>query len=864
MSFSKFWQRGDTMNEIMSSLNGWMKGRPKWLQQTTNRLLQKGNLDEQDILELTEICKKEAAKELTASDFNFNELTFLTPAESLIRLRSIGAVEGINALSPKKPLIFGNSNLAIIFGQNGSGKSGYVRILKHACGSRNPGELFPNVFLPQPPSQKCCIVYEKSGKEIRYEWLRDSGPVEALLCIDVYDTTTGSQYILKDNETSYEPPLLFLFSELISICEQVSKNLDEEEKKLPSKLPNIPEELASSSPGQWYKNLSIKTKPKEIKDTCVWKNDNNNELLEIQKRLAEQDPIEKAKKLRQQNAVIDNFIKSTQNLLETLNNESCIYVFDLKQKVSEKTELARIAAEKAFKEAPLEGIGSEAWKVLWEKARQYSEEIAYKEQLFPFIGEDARCVLCHQILSDEAKNRFQTLETYVKGQLQQDANIAKKELKSALESIAIVPMTESLETQIVACGIPQENHTLIKSLYMILKQRKEIVIKEETAKELPSLPEYRQIINGLNKLKEDNEGQARKCDDDAKAENRLALKVKLIDLQARQWLSQQIKTIEEEINRLQKLDLLGSARKLVNTRDLSKKKGEIAEKLITDAYVERFNKELKKLGALKIKIELMKTKVDKGKVLHGLRLVGTKKGAPSNILSEGEFRIVSLAAFLSDVESKSATAPFIFDDPISSLDQDFEESVVNRLVALSKDRQVIVFTHRLSLLTLLQDYAKKANINPEVVCIRNEMWGTGEPGDLPLNAQKPEKSLNYLINERLSKARKLLEVEGSPSYEPYAKSICSDFRILLERMIETELLADVVQRFRRAVNTMGKLGKLSKITEQDCVFFDDLMTKYSRFEHSQSIEAPVSVPSPDELFEDLEALRKWREEFAKR
>ena len=75
-----------------------------------------------------------------------------------------------------------------------------------------------------------------------------------------------------------------------------------------------------------------------------------------------------------------------------------------------------------------------------------------------------------------------------------------------------------------------------------------------------------------------------------------------------------------------------------------------------------------------------------------------------------------------------------FDDPISSLDQDYEESVVQRLCSLATDRQVIVFTHRLSLLGLVQDYAKKTDIGSEVICIREESWGTGEPGDTPLFA----------------------------------------------------------------------------------------------------------------------------------
>jgi hypothetical protein len=83
-------------------------------------------------------------------------------------------------------------------------------------------------------------------------------------------------------------------------------------------------------------------------------------------------------------------------------------------------------------------------------------------------------------------------------------------------------------------------------------------------------------------------------------------------------------------------------------------------------------------------------------------------------------------------------------------------------------------------------------------------------------------------------------------------------------MIEFELMADVVGRYRRDINTKNKIKKLALISEQDCQYFDDLMTKYSRYEHSQPIESPVELPKPDDLLTDMTALKNWREEYVKR
>lgn len=278
--------------------------------------------------------------------------------------------------------------------------------------------------------------------------------------------------------------------------------------------------------------------------------------------------------------------------------------------------------------------------------------------------------------------------------------------------------------------------------------------------------------------------------------------------------------------------------------------------------MKRFEKELELLGASRVRVEMVKTKASKGHIFHQIKLKNCCMDVhTADVLSEGEFRVVSLAGFLADVEGRPNNTPFIFDDPISSLDQDYEEATVNRLVKLCETRQVIVFTHRLSMVALLEEALKKAGTDYEVICLRNQNWGIGEPGDTPIFAKKPDKALNSLLTDRLAKAKKTFEEEGTEAYELIAKGICSDLRILIERILENELLADVVQRFRRAVNTVGKIHKLAFINKEDCQLFDDFMTKYSKYEHSQSNETPVTLPETCELQKDIKKLQSWIEEY---
>lgn len=100
--------------------------------------------------------------------------------------------------------------------------------------------------------------------------------------------------------------------------------------------------------------------------------------------------------------------------------------------------------------------------------------------------------------------------------------------------------------------------------------------------------------------------------------------------------------------------------------------------------------------------------------------------------------------------------------------------------------------------------------------------------------------------------------------DTHLRAACGDFRILLESTIEQHLFNGVLNRFRPDIQTKGKLGKISKITADDISLFDELMTWYSKFEHSAPKETPVARPEPSVVKKDVENLLAWIGEFKKR
>ena len=844
------------MQNNVSELITWLNTRPYWTQEATRRLQKSETLTPSDIKELAELCKKPPtnAPKLASDALRF------TAVSNAVTLNSISDPKGIDELSPKKSLNF-HDKLTIVYGTNGSGKSGYIRILKRICGARMSKDLIGSVFLPAPAVQSCKVGYLYNGSSHDLVWKPADGVHSHLNSIEIYDTDSGSVYTTQDNEILFEPPLLALLQKLIEAADAVDVTLKAEIAALTSKKPVMPPGLAGTRASIWYGNTKATLKNADIDLGCKWEKDDQEKLEALNVRLAQTNPAEEAKKLRKRKTSIVELATLLNGIRSSIDDTSLDLIKEARTLAANKRKAASEDAEKVFGQAPLTGIGEASWKALWEQARIYSTEIAYKGIPFPKTDSDARCVLCQQTLDDAAKERLVSFEQFVKGQLEKDAKAAETNVDTLIKGLPIVDTEEILSAKLASFLITEDETKLVTEHVKMLRERVAAAIAQT---DLPALPSE-EAITVLTRNASDLEAKAKVYDGDVGQEGKAVAQTEAKELTAQKWVNEQKAAVSAERDRLTAIDRLETARKLVNTKALSDKKTALTTELITEAFIKRFEDELRALSAERLRVEVVKTKTTKGQVWHQVRLKGSHGNAKAGqVLSEGEQRVVSLAAFLADSEGLASTTPFIFDDPISSLDQEFEESTVNRLIQLTRRRQVLVFTHRISLLTLLEDMATAEGIEPLVVGLQRESWGTGEPSDPPLFALKPIKVINTLLNERVPQARKIYNEKGSAAYAPEAKGICSDLRITLERLVECTLLNEVILRFRRSVTTKGRLSKLAKISPDDCKMIDDLMTEYSKYEHSQPGEAPVTPPLPDKLEADLKKLKAWHEEFTKR
>lgn len=836
----------------IADLVAWFQQRPRWQQECASRIARNGDLSPEDYDELTEFCKKEAS----GTDFDVQTVSedMLANAEtsSPLRLVSVGEVNGVNALTPNSVLEFGDAAVSIVFGRNGSGKSGYVRLLKSMVGGRSAGEILTNVYSAEDETRSATVKYREDGVEKSKRW--EGEAIEDLTGVEVYDTACGLVYVNEENEVACEPWLLRFFTLLTEATSTIAERIRAEKENLVSSKPAIPNAFEATAAGKWYTGLDASVTPAEIPKATNWTELQETSLGDLRNRQLEADPQRKARELRRRLSIAIELLSDLKVIFSQLSDDTAQSLIEKRADAKAKRQAADQDAQAVFSEAPLGGVGSESWRLLWEAARTYSESEGYKDSVFPVVTDGARCVLWQQVLSNDGTARFRSFEEFVKGELQRLANEAEAESRQFEESLPLVLGLEAIEMKLDGAGLSDDQERRrLTDFVQALETRRQSIVDASVSDDLRTLPLRSELVSLAQWIRQVARS-ARAYERDAADESRTELLTETRELEGQKWVNEQKRAIETEVDRLLTVANLDEAIELTATTALSRRKSQLTDELVTNAYVERFRHELDRLGAGQMRVALKKTRTRVGHAYYQIQLSATQTEADTmDVLSEGEFRVVSLAGFLADTEGRDAKTPFVFDDPISSLDHVYEEKTARRLVEVAKSRQVIVFTHRLSLVGFLTKYAEKASASVNLVSLSQHH--IGQVTDLPINLKRTHKAVNELLDHRLPAVRKAFGATDS-EYTSAARSLCSEIRILVERVVEDDLFNGIVKRFSPEVNTKGKISAVAGITASDCATIDDFMTKYSRYEHSQPDEAPIPLPEPDEIQTDLETVKK--------
>lgn len=342
------------MKEVQEEVKEWLLNQQDWLQEAADRLLSSGKLQDEDVEAVTELLKTADGCKVTKQR-TFASLTQASAESGELRLMGISEVQGIENLSPKSPLNFGNGNLVVVYGHNGSGKSGYTRILKRVSGKPRAAALKANVFGKPPQARHCKIDYQQGPVSVSLVWPANSDPVQALRAVDVFDSDEAVHYLTKESTAGYVPPLVSMFEQLAAACDGIKAKLQTQQDKLVSGLPALPQEYAGTGPAGQYKQLRHTMSQEEIAQLTSWTDAQAATLHDLTERLKVDDPSAVATQRRAKKAQVEKIITALVQGIAAFGAAGVQSTRALHTVAKDKRQIAAEAAE--VNSALLDGVG---------------------------------------------------------------------------------------------------------------------------------------------------------------------------------------------------------------------------------------------------------------------------------------------------------------------------------------------------------------------------------------------------------------------------------------------------------------------------------------------------------------------------
>jgi len=860
---------------VLEEILQWSQDRPDWQRDALRRLVLSGELSDDDIHDLRELRKSAhgLAEQQEVVPLAKDHVPDKGSGSAQVTLVSIFHQRGVNALAEDQTLNFG-PGLTVVYGDNAAGKTGYIRILKSACRARGQEKILGNVVSGATPLAPVVAIKYRVGTETEPREWAGQGEDDFISRVSVFDTQCAAVYLTEKTDVAFRPFGLDLFDKLVKACKAVRTTLESEQRALASSAlatvqAQVPEGTAAA---KLLAGLTSLTKAESVQALARLSPEEDARLALLEKSLIDlqaHDPEKLARQLTLRAGRVRALARHLKYVETALSATAVTAVFDARTEGRRKSEEARRLRAATFPAGVLEGTGSEPWTVLWESARRFSQELAYAGQEFPVVENGAQCVLCQQDLDHAATHRLKQFEAFV-------ASTTERELRETRETFARLHKTfidlkttnETTDETLKEIRIEHEAvaDAIVAALAVNENRRKAVADALTSDTELAAdCPALVPVASEADALAQQLEERAKRLRGSSTDETRKRMTAEVQELRARKLLAQHEEVVLNEIERKKKFAAYGLCIDDTKTQAITQKSTAVTRTAVTQKLKQSFQNELVNLAFRHVEVELKEVGGAEGVLYHKLILTRAPGVELPNVVSEGEQRCLSIAAFFAELSTADDPSGIVFDDPVSSLDYRWREGVARCLVEEAKTRQVIVFTHDIVFLLLLKQFSEEKGVEQLDQHVRQLSKGAGVcTEELPWVALPVRKKIGYLKNEWQA-ADKLFRDGHQANYEKEAKYLYGLLREAWERALEEVLLGGVVERFRPGVQTQHVLT-IADITEEDCKTLDAAMTKCSKWlpGHDQAAAARAEVPGPADLKADIEALESWVAAIRKR
>ena len=791
-------------------------------------------------------------------------------------LGQLGPVQNIDRLAGGQKLRMAPVGITLIYGENGSGKSGYTRIAKRLCRSLTADQLRGNVFDASAGPMRVQVRYQVDDDAVtEIEWDPATPAPSQLQQISVFDSQNARLYVDSENRIAYLPRELAILEHHGELCQRMAAKFSADEKALAQRLRvALP---AGYTPGstvsQALANLNSKAPllPSEA-DLRTLSELSESELAELSRLEAElaADPVALAATRRRAVTVLKRVNDVMVSLREGLSETVGEAIGTARRELAQAVEAERVAAASSFAEEPIANVGSTAWRILFEAARKFAAAGAEvsPERLPEATGD--LCLLCLEPLTPPGAARLARFNDFVSGEATKRADGARNAVTAILAQVDKIKVPEIDVVKESLAGYGQLDATRADTVAEILRifgefDARRAMMLNETAPSSPT-PDVTVLIGRVSAELTCLEEEATVLLRDASHTEQLdSIRTRLAELKDRAKLANDLEVVVQRLRDVLEQRSLTGCQAQVATRSISTQITALRKQLVTEELERRIADEIISLELTHLPFKVSNSSSG-GRSLFSVGLQGAGAVKSNQVLSEGEQRALALACFLAEIGGNDARYGIIVDDPVSSLDHLRIRQVAKRLVTeAKKGRQVIIFTHNLVFFNeVISEAARAGDAAPLIKSVVTKTQSDGF-GVIRENSEPWVADLNARIEAMRKRTKELKSVTDfdTEEYRRQAKDFYSDLRESWERAVEEVVLAKTVVRFVPDVMT-GRLKEVTVTDDDYRTIFFAMKRASERSGHDMSVGRDIPQPRPDEMEADLKVLDDFKIELAKR
>lgn len=825
---------------IADDISNWILTLPKWQQKLSYLIMEKKHISEEELNGIYDVFKTETKLQSGKISEDIEKVCNVNLENSPnVIWQGVGNLHGVNKLKSNSELNV-SSGLTVIYGENGSGKSGYTRLLNNAFISRGDQDILPNIFENKPEQVSADFKFSIDGNNIEYKY-PDDKDAYAFKTIRNFDAKSAADDMNKESKIDFAPSELSFFDKFLSACLEIQKRLDDEieEKKMDNPvLKYFPNDGSALSQ---MKELTAKTEINDIRERFGITDDEKERYEQIKKEKANLVALDINRQISLINQVL-LFLSEAEKkyaLYENITSNENIKIYNQQIKFLQKSKIIYESDGIAlFEKDDIEQLGTKEWKEFINSAKKYYDKINNHE----------KCPLCGQkVDGDDLLFKYWK---FLESDAENNYNIAKEAIrisKEGLKDLNLIFLVESsVQEQWLTENYKSETDIISNSFEAAELKRNSILScleneKEITEKLLEDKPDFKGLIEKIKQKKDslNQESINSRITECTRLENEFVDKSKVIEL---------LPIIESYIEHLKWESIAEKCK--IKTRVITNKQKELFGKYVTDDYLKTFEQECQRLNAdFNINI------VSRGSSGQTLKKLQIKGNIPGKVLSEGEQRAISIANFLTEVSMDARNIGIVLDDPVCSLDHKRRSLIVKRLIEEAQIRQVVIFTHEITFFMELKTEAERNGVMFEQETIRKIC---DQPGDISTLIPWQGMNVKDLTGKLKNDLQKIVSVFNSGDMDTYyykAKEWCELLRESWERAVEEILFNDAIQRYNPCVQTQ-RLRK-APFTHDLYTELEHGMTECSAWCHDQARAINANIPSVDDLKSYIECFEKY-------